>query len=153
MHHERLDGSGYHRGASGSAIPTGARILAVADTWDAMTHDRPHRPARTPEDTEAELRADAERGKLDGEAVRAVLAAAGHEPGTARRVWPAGLTDREVDVLRLATHGLSNTQIGATLFISPKTAGHHIQHIYDKIGVSTRAGAAIFAMEHDLLRA
>src|SRR5690606_5636456 len=95
MHHERIDGSGYHRGASGPAISTGARILAGADSWDAMTHDRPHRPARAPEETEAELRADAERGKLDGEALRAVLAAAGHESGMARRVWPAGLTDRE----------------------------------------------------------
>ena len=71
----------------------------------------------------------------------------------ARRDWPAGLTDREVQVLRLAAQGFSNRKIGDALSISPKTADHHIQHIYTKIGVSTRAGAAIFAMEHDLLHA
>jgi HD-GYP domain-containing protein (c-di-GMP phosphodiesterase class II) len=151
MHHERLDGSGYHRGASGSAIPTGARILAAADAWDAMTHARPHRPALDPEAAAAELRADADIGRLDPDAARAVLAAAGQAVTPARREWPAGLTDREVEVLRLAARGRSTREIGATLYISPKTADHHIQHIYAKIGVSTRAGAALFAMEHDLL--
>ena len=151
MHHERLDGSGYHRGATGSAIPIGARTLAVADTWDAMTHDRPHRPARTPDAAASELVTEASKRRLDPEVVQAVLSSSGQTAAGLRQAWPAGLTDREVEVLRLATRGLSNREIGAALFISPKTAGHHIQHIYDKIGVSTRAGAALFAMEHDLL--
>src|SRR5690606_35379028 len=134
MHHERLDGSGYHRGATGSAIPTGARILAVADTWDAMTHDRPHRPARTPDAAASELVTEVSKGRLDPEVVQAVLSSSGQTAAGLRQAWPAGLTDREVEVLRLATRGLSNREIGAALFISPKTAGHHIQHIYDKIG-------------------
>ena len=151
MHHERLDGSGYHRQATALSIPAGARLLAAADVYQAMTQPRPHRPAKSTDEAAAELRADAERGQLDGEAVRAVLEAAGHAPGSARHAWPAGLTDREVEVLRLAAHGRSTREIGDTLSISPKTADHHIQHIYDKIGVSTRAGAALFAMEHDLV--
>ena len=90
------------------------------------------------------------QGRLDAEAVRAVLEAAGHPP--ARLTWPAGLSDREVQVLRLLTRGYSNREMARLLWISPKTTGHHVQHIYAKIGVSTRAAAAMFAMEHDLIR-
>jgi DNA-binding CsgD family transcriptional regulator len=61
------------------------------------------------------------------------------------------LTEREIEVLRLASRGYSNREMGELLSISPKTVGHHVQHIYDKIGVSTRAAAALYAMEHDLL--
>jgi HD-GYP domain-containing protein (c-di-GMP phosphodiesterase class II)/DNA-binding CsgD family transcriptional regulator len=151
MHHERLDGTGYHRQATAASIPSGARLLAAADAYQAMTEPRAFRNARTPDDAAAELRADVDHGHLDADAARAVLAVAGHPAGPARPGWPAGLTDREVEVLRLAARGMSNRDIGAALFISPKTADHHIQHIYAKIGVSTRAGAAIFAMEHDLV--
>ena len=151
MHHERLDGSGYHRGASGTEIPTSARILAVADTYDTITHDRPYRAALSPERATSRLLEDADRGALDAEAVRAILHVTGHATKPTRRRWPAGLTDREVEVLRLAAHEMSNKEIGASLSISPKTADHHIQHIYTKLGVSTRAGAALFAMEHDLI--
>ena len=52
------------------------------------------------------------------------------------------------DVLRLAARGLTTQAIADRLYISPKTADHHIQHIYDKIGVSTRAAAALWAMQH-----
>ncbi len=151
MHHERLDGSGYYRQVTAPAIPAEARLLATAVAYHEMTEPRPYRPAHTPEHAASVLLAGVEHGSFDGESVRAVLEAAGHAPVPARHTWPAGLTDREVEVLRLATRGLSNKEIGAALSISPKTAGHHIQHIYDKIGVSTRAGAALFAMEHDLL--
>jgi DNA-binding NarL/FixJ family response regulator len=64
----------------------------------------------------------------------------------------AALSDREVEVLRLVAGGLSNRQIAAALVISPRTVEHHVQHVYTKIGVSTRAAAAMFAMEHGLLR-
>ena len=83
---------------------------------------------------------------------RAVLQAAGGRPSRSRSLWPAGLSDREVEVLRLVARGLSNRQIAGTLVISPRTAEHHVQHVYTKIGVSTRAAAAMFAMEHGLLR-
>jgi HD-GYP domain-containing protein (c-di-GMP phosphodiesterase class II) len=152
MHHERQDGSGYYRQAMAAMIPNGARVLAAADAYQAMTQERPHRPALTPGAAAEQLSSEAARGRLDAEAVRAVLEAAGHSPTRARLAWPAGLTDREVQVLRLAARGHSNREIARQLWISPKTAGHHVQHIYAKIGVSTRAAAAMFAMEHDLIR-
>src|SRR4051812_39453316 len=96
---ERLDGSGYPRGLSGSAISTPARILAASDVYQSMLEPRPHREARPADDAAAELRAEVAAGRLDGDAVQAVLAAAGHVVSR-RRDYPAGLTAREVDVLR-----------------------------------------------------
>jgi HD-GYP domain-containing protein (c-di-GMP phosphodiesterase class II) len=152
MHHERHDGSGYHRGAPGREIPAEARILAAADAFEAMTHDRPHRPALGPDEAAAQLTGEAEAGRLDPDAVRAVVSAAGMAaPGPARAPRPAGLTEREIEVLRLVAAGLSNREIGERLVVSRRTAEHHVQHIYDKIGVSSRAAAALFAMEHALL--
>jgi DNA-binding NarL/FixJ family response regulator len=95
------------------------------------------------------LRAEARAGRLDGEAVEAVLVAAGHAP--TRRAWPAGLSEREVEVLRLVARGLPNKAIAHALSVTPKTVEHHVQHIYDKLGVATRAGATLFAAQHDLL--
>lgn len=151
LHHERLDGSGYHHGVSASALPTSARILAVADTFQTATQDRPHRPARSTEQAAEHLTAEAAAGLLDADCVAAVVAAAGQERLRVRREWPSGLSDREVEVLRLLARGLSNQQIAERLVISRRTAEHHVQHIYTKIGHSTRAAAALFAMEHDLL--
>jgi HD-GYP domain-containing protein (c-di-GMP phosphodiesterase class II) len=151
MHHERQDGSGYYRQAKAAMIPNGGRVLAAADAYQAMTQERPHRPALTPGAAAEQLSYEASQGRLDGEAVRAVLGAAGHPQARTRLAWPAGLSDREVQVLRLVARGHSNREIARRLWISPKTAGHHVQHIYAKIGVSTRAAAAMFAMEHDLV--
>jgi HD-GYP domain-containing protein (c-di-GMP phosphodiesterase class II) len=150
QHRERLDGSGYPRGLAGSAISRPARILGAVDAYQSMRELRPHRPALTADEAAAELRADAQAGKLDVEAVEAVLAAAGHEVRR-RREWPAGLTSREVDVLRLLARGLSSKQIAAQLVITPKTARNHIEHIYTKIDTSSRVGASLFATENGLL--
>jgi HD-GYP domain-containing protein (c-di-GMP phosphodiesterase class II)/DNA-binding CsgD family transcriptional regulator len=150
QHRERLDGSGYPRGLAGSAISRPARILGAVDAYRSMRELRPYRPTLTAEQAAAELQADAGSGKLDAEAVAAVLAAAGHPVGR-RREWPAGLTAREVDVLRLVARGLSSKQIAAQLVITPKTARNHIEHIYAKIGTSSRVGASLFATEHGLL--
>ena len=147
---ERLDGSGYPRGLPGSAITGPARILGAADAYQAMTEPRPHRPARHAGDAAAELRAEVRAGRLDSDAVEAVLAAAGHRV-SGRREGPAGLTAREVDVLRLLARGLSSREIASRLVISPKTARNHIEHIYVKIGTSSRATASLFAMQHGLL--
>ncbi|MGH2704573.1 MAG: HD domain-containing phosphohydrolase [Actinomycetota bacterium] len=149
MHHERLDGSGYHRGATGA--PLAARILAAADAFRAMIEPRPHRPARLEEGAARELEAEARAGRLDPEVVRAVIHAAGEAPAKIRRAWPAGLTDREVEVLRLVARGLSNRAIAGRLVIAEKTAGNHVQHAYAKLGVSTRAAATLFVMQHGLL--
>jgi HD-GYP domain-containing protein (c-di-GMP phosphodiesterase class II) len=152
MHHERQDGSGYHHGASAGEVPPAARLLAVADAFQAMTQERPHRHARDEGEAAEIVATEARGGRFDTEVVRAVLEAAGHRPAKTRTAWPAGLSDREIDVLRLLTAGLSNRAIAARLVISSRTAEHHVQHIYDKIGASTRAGAAMFAMRHGLLR-
>jgi HD-GYP domain-containing protein (c-di-GMP phosphodiesterase class II) len=153
MHHERLNGSGYHRGVPATVIPMGARILAAADAYQAMTEERPHRGVIPPPQAAANLGADVESGRLDRAAVEAVLEAAGQPKQRLRVAWPGGLSDREVQVLRMVAKGKSDKHIGRTLFISEVTVHHHVRHIYDKIGVSTRAGAALFAMEHDLIQA
>jgi DNA-binding CsgD family transcriptional regulator len=151
LHHERLDGLGYHRGLPAALLPPAARILAAADVYHALTEPRPYRPAHLPEAAAAQLRSEVRAGRLDGEAVSAVLAAAGHRVRGTRRAWVAGLSDREVEVLRLLARGLSNKQIAQRLSISKETVNHHIRHIYDKIDVSTRAAATLFAMQYNLV--
>lgn len=150
QHHERLDGSGYPGGLSGEALTPAGRILAAADAYHAMTQPRPHRDAHGAEDAAAELRSGVGRALFDGDAVEAVLGAAGHR-AQRRRQWPAGLTSREIEVLRLLVRGLSNKEIAEQLVISPKTAGSHVEHIYAKTGASNRAQASLFAMKHGLM--
>lgn len=150
LHHERLDGTGYHHHLAGGALAPAARLLAVADAYCAMTEARPHRPALTPVAAADELRREARAGRLDAGAVSAVLRAAGHRASATRPQRLAGLSEREIEVLRLLARGLSNPQIAAQLSISVRTAGHHVQHIYAKIGTSTRAGATLFALQHGL---
>ena len=151
QHCECLDGSGYPRGDSGAAISRPARILAAANAYQAMREPRPHRPALAPEEAVIALRADVKAGRLDAQAADAVLGAVGHRVPR-RQEGPAGLTAREVEVLRLLAQGLSNKDIGARLVISPKTAGNHVEHIYAKIDASSRAAAGLFAVRHGLLQ-
>jgi HD-GYP domain-containing protein (c-di-GMP phosphodiesterase class II) len=148
--HERTDGSGYHRALPGTVLAKASRVLGAADAYHAMREPRPHRAALSADAAAKELRAEVTAGRLDRETCAAVLDAA----GVARArppSWPAQLTDREVDVLRLVARGKSNNEIAAKLGISPKTVQHHVAHVYAKIGVGSRAGAAIFATENGLL--
>jgi HD-GYP domain-containing protein (c-di-GMP phosphodiesterase class II) len=147
---ERLDGSGYHRGLSGSAIPASGRILAAADAFQAMSEPRPHRPALSAKVAVDALHADVRAGRLASAAVEAVLAAAGQRRAK-RHSGPAGLTAREVEVLILVARGASNKQVARALGITTKTAGTHIERIYAKIGASTRSTATLFAMQYGLL--
>ncbi len=147
---ERLDGGGYPRGLTAAALTMPARLLAAADVYQAMVEPRPHRPARSPDSAAAELRREVLAGRLDAAAVDAVLTAAGHRVPR-RREGPAGLTAREIEVLRLLARGLSNKQIAHVLVIAPKTAGNHVEHIYTKIGATNRAGASLFAVQHGLV--
>ena len=149
-HHERLDGSGYHRSLSAESLSRSDRILAAADVYAALTSDRPHRPAFRDEEAARTLEAEA-ASKLDADAVSCVLAAAGRRAAPSPPRWPADLTDREVEVLRLIARGRSNREVAERLFISPKTVGRHVENLYAKIGVSSRGAAAVFAMEHRLL--
>jgi HD-GYP domain-containing protein (c-di-GMP phosphodiesterase class II) len=151
-HHEWLNGQGYYRGLSGQALPRGARILALADAFQELTEAYPGHPARE--------RAEAYRALAPQvgtqlapecyEALAHVLDIA--LPKSAkRREGPAGLTDREIQVLQLVARGWTKKQIADQLVLSEKTVGHHVEHIYNKIGVSTRAAAVFYALEHGLV--
>lgn len=150
-HHERLDGSGYHRQSTANQLSTAARLLAAADTLAALRSARPHRPMLDMSAAANLMRRDVDGGRLDSEAVEAVITAAGGEAKHPTTPNPSGLTNREVEVLQHLCRGLTNRQVAEELFISPKTVGRHVENIYSKIGVSTRAGAAVYAMERELL--
>lgn len=149
-HHERLDGSGYHRNLPATLLTPAMRLLAAADSFQAMLEARPYRAALSATQAITELKRATRAGQLDGEVVNAVLAAAGQRPLQVRHPHVANLTEREVEVLRLVARGHTNKAIAAQLTLSQKTVGNHLQNIYGKIGVSTRAAATYFAMQHHL---
>lgn len=155
-HHEKCDGSGYHKRVRSESVGSTACVLAAIEVYSGLTSDRAHRPAHTPEAAASEMRDLVGRGVLQQRSVDAVLAAAGDDESraalTKRQDGPGGLTRREVEVLRFAARGLTTHEIATKLFIAPKTADHHIQHIYSKIGVSTRAAAALWAMENGIVQ-
>jgi HD-GYP domain-containing protein (c-di-GMP phosphodiesterase class II)/DNA-binding CsgD family transcriptional regulator len=158
-HHECLDGRGYYRGLSGSQIPLGARIIAIADRFDELTHDTPDQPALDPagavkrmgEEVGHALCPDAFAALTQGLRIDAsvplLTTRTSHPPE-----WPAGLTDREVEILGLLSKGLSRRAMAEQLVLSEHTVRHHLEHIYGKLRVSTRVGATLFAVEHNLLR-
>lgn len=148
--HERADGAGYHRALPGAMIGKPSRLLAAADAYHAMREARPYRPALTAAAAARALLDDVAAGRFDREAAAAVLDVSG-APAPRLPCWPKGLTDREVEVLRLVARGKTNKEIGGVLGISARTVQHHVAHVYDKIAVSSRAGAALFATEHGLL--
>lgn len=151
LHHERLDGSGYFRGVNATMLSPAVRILATANTYCALTEHRAHRPAGSPEQAAEALKHEARAGRFDGDVVNAVLVAAGHAGPSVKKKVVAGLSKREVEVLRLLARGYTMKQAAAELVISYKTVDAHVQNIYAKIKVSTRAAATLFAMENNLL--
>jgi HD-GYP domain-containing protein (c-di-GMP phosphodiesterase class II) len=151
MHHERLDGSGYHRQLAGAALPVQSRVLAAADAFRAMTEPRPHRDRLDPDQAASRLLEDARAGRLDGGAVDAVIAAAGARRRAGRPRQAGDLTEREVDVLCLIARGLSNRDAARRLSIAPSTVGRHVEHIYGKLGIRSRAAAALYAATHGLV--
>jgi HD-GYP domain-containing protein (c-di-GMP phosphodiesterase class II) len=150
-HHERIDGTGYPRGTLGAGLSRVARVLAAADVYQALVEERAYRAAHAPERAAEILAEEATHGRLDRDAVGHVLAAAGHEAPRLAAPSATGLSDRETEVLVLLARGLTNKEIGKRLFISPRTVGHHVAHIYEKTSIKTRAAAALFAVEHDLV--
>jgi HD-GYP domain-containing protein (c-di-GMP phosphodiesterase class II) len=148
-HHEKIDGSGYHRAIPAAALDPRARLLAAADSLHAMAEPRHHRDPLTLDEAAGLLAAQAREGQLDPDAVAAVVEAAGLEPPDLSD--PADLTSRETEVIGLLARGLQTKQIASRLDISPKTADRHIQNAYRKIGVSTRAAATLYATEHGLV--
>ncbi len=149
FHHERLDGTGYHRRSTAAAMTAAGRLVAAADRYQAMTQPRPHRDALPPEQAAGLLSGETGSGGLDPRSVAAVLEAAGHSSQPITR--PAGLSEREVEVVALLARGYQTKQIARALGISPKTADHHVRNSYAKMGVSTRAAAAVFAMEFGIV--
>jgi DNA-binding CsgD family transcriptional regulator len=151
LHHERLDGSGY-RGITANAQPLAARILAAADAYRTKLEPRPHRGGLPADAAATHLRDEVANGRLDSDVVDALLGAAGQAHlAPLPSAPPAPLSQREVEVLRLVARGLSNREMAEVLVISPKTVGHHVQHIYDKLGISTRVGATLFALQHGIV--
>ncbi|OMC44120.1 LuxR family transcriptional regulator [Mycobacterium sp. IS-2888] len=148
-HHERLDGSGYPNGLRGDDLSVRDRVLAAAESYCASMEPRPYRDALDEADAARQLRSEAARGRLDGEAVEAVLEAAGHRPSR-RAPRLSGLTRREAEVLLHVAQGRSNREIASALWISEKTVRNHVEHIYAKIGVSNRIGASLYATRHGL---
>jgi HD-GYP domain-containing protein (c-di-GMP phosphodiesterase class II) len=148
---ERLDGSGYPRGLSGTGLGTPARLLAAADVYQALREPRPHRPAISDDDAASLLRYEVEEGRMDAAAVEAVLTAAGHAPTRTRSAGPANLTAREVEVLALIARGLTSADVARELVISKRTVNSHIEHIYTKIGANNRSSATLFAMENGVV--
>jgi HD-GYP domain-containing protein (c-di-GMP phosphodiesterase class II)/DNA-binding CsgD family transcriptional regulator len=146
--HERPDGTGYHRRLAGAQCPSAGHVLAAADAYQALLSDRAHRKARSRVDAGAELRRLVATGALTSEAVDAVL---GAKPRSTLDA-PSPLTERELEVLALVAKGLTNKEIGRALDISPKTAGRHLEHVFEKLGVTTRAGATMVALQRGLVR-
>lgn len=150
QHHERIDGSGYPHGRARGQLSMAACVLGAADTYQALIENRADRPAYDAATAAEQLRSEVRAGRLDGDAVGAVLAAAGQAPGK-RRTWPCGLTSREVEVLALIARGHTTRAVADQLHVAEKTVGNHVEHIYAKIGSSTRAEASLFAMRYGLL--
>ena len=148
--HERCDGSGYPKSLRAAQLDEQARLLAACDVYCALREDRSHRPAVGAGEAATVLSEEAGRGSLDVAAVRHVLDAAGMASASRAPEWPAGLSDREVEVLRLVARGGTNKDVARALHISHRTVQHHVAHIYAKIGVTSRAGAALFAAEHGI---
>jgi HD-GYP domain-containing protein (c-di-GMP phosphodiesterase class II) len=151
-HHERLDGSGYPSGLGAAVLTAADRLLAAADTYHAMTEPRAYREPIQAERAAELLRAEVKAGRLDGDAVTAVLTAAGHR-APVRRTYPRSLTEREVEVLSLLARGYTNRQIATRLAVSAKTVSNHVEHIYAKLELSSRAAATLFASRHGLVGA
>lgn len=150
--HERGRGGGYHRGVSPDSVPLLARIVAAADVMAALGEERPHRGPLDDAHAVKELRSMVEDGALDARAAQAVLEARGSTRAR-KRAWPGGLSDREVEVVRLVAVGRTNREIGQLLGVSPRTAQKHVMNVYDRLGLESRAGLALYAIEHGLLDA
>lgn len=130
-------------------------LRTAAETWHAL--DAPYEIARTRVvvGDACRLLGDEEAALLEHEAARSIFERLGAKPDLARFEAPAkdehGLSRRELEVLRLVAAGRTNREIAATLVISEHTVARHVQNIFAKLGLSSRAAATAFAFEHDLV--
>lgn len=140
--YERLDGSGYFRGALGDAQCAECRLLAASVAWVALRSDRPWRPAHSESEAARLLKQEASRGLFDADICEAVIAAA---RGERRLPQPKStlLTARECSILLEISRGASNKEVARRLDISPSTVRTHMESIFRKLGCSTRAAATL----------
>jgi DNA-binding CsgD family transcriptional regulator len=130
-------------------------LRRAAETWHAL--DAPYEIARTRAlvGDACRLLGDDEAAELEHETARSIFARLGATPDLGRFAAPArgehGLSRRELEVLRLLAAGRTNREIAASLVISEHTVARHVQNIFAKLGVSSRAAATAFAFEHDLV--
>jgi HD-GYP domain-containing protein (c-di-GMP phosphodiesterase class II)/DNA-binding CsgD family transcriptional regulator len=150
--YERLDGSGYFRGAAGAALSVEARILAASATWVALRAARPWRAGLADHDAAKLLHEEAAQGRYDTDVVNALIDAG---PAQRRVVNPraqtARLSAREVDVLRGISRGASNKEVARDLSLSPSTVRTHVESVFRKLECSTRAAATLKALALGLL--
>jgi HD-GYP domain-containing protein (c-di-GMP phosphodiesterase class II)/DNA-binding CsgD family transcriptional regulator len=144
-HHEDMDGSGYHRGLTGNQMPIPAKIVAAASAYVAAAESNGDDPERVISSLKG-------RRILDPDCLAALDTELGgaERNSPVKRTWPAGLTEREVEVLRLVASGLNLRETAERLVISDHTARHHLESVYSKAGVSSRAGVTLFAVENGL---
>ena len=149
--HEWMNGQGYHRQLTGEQIPLNGRILAVADTYAQLTQQQDDK--LEPEDALRKMRSSVgiqfDESCYDALAASLTRAHAVKRNGRERREL-GELTEREAEVLRLLALGRSNPQIATALVISRKTVEHHLEHIYNKIGVTCRTSAVVYAVQHGI---
>ncbi|SEJ34393.1 HD domain-containing phosphohydrolase [Paraburkholderia diazotrophica] len=150
--YERVDGSGYFRGASGSALSFEARVLATSAAWVALRAARPWRDALSADEAAKLLRDEAAQGRFDRDVVDALIDAG---PSQRRVVNPraqsARLSAREVDVLREISRGASNKEAARELALSPSTVRTHVESVFRKLECSTRAAATLKALALGLI--
>ena len=147
-HHEHLDGSGYHRQLNRTQIPIGGRIIAVADRFSILSREQGETDAKRAMNAMKPLVGT----EFDPACYEALVATQGSQTAVRRsRPKLAGnLTDREVEVLKLVSAGHTNREIAQSLVLSGKTVEHHLEHIYDKLDVTSRTAASVFAFQNGL---
>jgi HD-GYP domain-containing protein (c-di-GMP phosphodiesterase class II) len=149
--HEWVNGQGYHHRLAGDQIPLVGRILAVADMYLAPTSDRQASAEAAQRLASLQTLVGAQLDASCWEALVGVATGLPPERSASRRAASADLlTEREIEVLRLLARGLSNPQIADSLVISKKTVEHHLEHIYNKLGISTRTSAVAYAVHRGL---
>ncbi|MGV2293495.1 HD domain-containing phosphohydrolase [Trinickia sp. YCB016] len=150
--YERLDGSGYFRGASGLALSLDARVLSAATTWVALRSARPWRAALPAEEAAQLLRTEAGQGRFHAQAVEALIDAQAVPQRSPRaRLQAIRLSAREIDVLRSISRGASNKEAARELELSPSTVRTHVESVFRKLECSTRAAATLKASAMGLL--
>jgi DNA-binding CsgD family transcriptional regulator len=141
--------------AEGDAHAALVALRNARETWHVL--EAPYEIARTRVLVGEACRAlgDKEAGALELDAARSIFERLGAGPDLARLTVRTsdshGLSRRELEVLRLVASGKSNREIASVLVISEHTVARHLQNIFAKLGLSSRAAATAFAFEHDLV--